>query len=113
VLDGYHVDMPGHPRLRAIQPAIVHVDVTDSDGRSVVFTPRFVALAHAIFFRQGSSDYFHTHICAPDAPNCGSLPGVPATRLTGTSTGPGKLTIGILVREPGIWRLFLRMGLAG
>jgi hypothetical protein len=110
---GYHVDMQGHPKLHAIQAQFVHVDVTDANGQKVKFVPWFGALAHAIFFRQGSLDYFHTHICAPDAPNCGTLPGVASSRVAGTSTAPGKLTIGVLLPAPGTWRLFLQMKLGG
>jgi hypothetical protein len=113
VVDGYHFAMRGHPSLHAIQAAFMHVDVTDSAGRAVSFTPWFGALAHAIFFRQGSLDYFHTHICAPNAPNCGTLPGVRASAVTGSSSAPGKLTIGVLLAAPGTWRLFLQMKLAG
>jgi hypothetical protein len=113
VVDGYHVDMQAHHALHAIQAQFVQVVVTDTHGRPVTFTPWFGALAHAIFFRSGSLDYFHSHICAPDAPNCGSLPGVGATRLTGNSPAPGKLTIGVLLPEPGTWRLFLQMKLDG
>ncbi len=113
VVDGYHFAMTGHPALHAIQAQFMHVDVTDPQGHSVNFVPWFGALAHAIFFHQGSLDYFHTHICAASAPNCGTLPGVAATRITGTSTAPGKLTIGVLLAVPGTWRLFLQMKLGG
>jgi hypothetical protein len=113
VVDGYHVDMRGRPQLHAIEAQFVDVDVTNPDGGKVTFVPWFGALAHAIFFRQGSLDYFHSHICAPSAPNCGSLPGVSSTRVTGRSSSPGKLTIGILLPEPGTWRLFLQMKLRG
>lgn len=113
VVDGYHIDMQGHPKLHAIQAQFVHVDVTDSNGHKVTFVPWFGALAHAIFFHQGSLDYFHTHICAPNAPNCGALPGVASSRVAGTSTAPGKLTIGVLLPAPGTWRLFLQMKLGG
>src|SRR5581483_6827229 len=64
VVDGYHIDMHGHPSLHAIQAQFVNVDVTDAAGRKVTFVPWFGALAHAIFFHQGSLDYFHTHVCA-------------------------------------------------
>jgi hypothetical protein len=113
VVDGYHIDMQGRPALHAIQAQFVHVDVTDSGGHKVNFVPWFGALAHAIFFHQGSLDYFHTHICAPNAPNCGALPGVTASRISGKSTAPGKLTVGVLLPAPGTWRLFLQMKLAG
>ncbi len=112
-VDGYHIDMQGHPKIHAIQAQFVHVDVTDPNGKRVTFVPWFGALAHAIFFHEGSLDYFHTHICAPNAPNCGALPGVTATRVAGTSTAPGKLTIGVLLPAPGTWRLFLQMKLGG
>jgi hypothetical protein len=108
-VDGYHFHVVGHPRIHAIQASFLHIDVTDPKGTPVHFKSWFGALAHAIFFREGSLDYFHTHICAPNAPNCGSLPGVQATRVTGTSTAPGKLTAGVLLALPGTWRLFLQM----
>ncbi len=108
-VDGYHFAMQGNPGVHALQASFVHVTVTGPDGRPVKFVPWFGALAHAIFFHQGSLDYFHTHICAPSAPNCGSLPGVPATRISGQSTAPGKLTIGVLLAVPGTWRLFVQM----
>ena len=86
--------------------------MTDSHGHKPTFVPWFGALAHAIFFRQGSLDYFHTHICAPNAPNCGSLPGITSSRVTGHAT-PGKLTVGVLLPIPGTWRLFLQCKLNG
>jgi hypothetical protein len=111
VVDGYHFDMQGTPHLRAIQAAFVHVNVTDSHGRPVHFVPWFGALAHAIFFQQGTLNYFHTHVCAPDAPNCGSILG--ATRITGSAPAPGKLTIGVLLPVSGTWRLFVQLKLRG
>ena len=113
VVDGYHFDMQGHPAIQAIQAQFIHVEVTDAHGHKPTFVPWFGALAHAIFFHAGSLDYFHTHICAPNAPNCGTLPGVASSRISGTSTAPGKLTIGVLLPEPGTWRLFLQMKLSG
>jgi hypothetical protein len=113
VVDGYHIDMQRHPPLHAIQAEFINVSVADAHGRRVSFVPWFGALAHAIFFHQGSLDYFHTHICAANAPNCGSLPGVPATRISGHSTAPGRLTIGVLLPVSGTWRLFLQMKLEG
>jgi hypothetical protein len=83
--------------------------VRDPRGRLVTFVPWFGALAHAIFFREGSLDYFHTHVCAPDAPNCGSLPGVAASRISGRATAPGKITIGVLLPVSGTWRLFMQL----
>jgi hypothetical protein len=109
VIDGYHIDMQGHPTLHAIQAGFVHVAVLDPRGRKVSFVPWFGALAHAIFFHEGSLDYFHTHVCGAGATNCTSAIG--ATRVTGTATAPGKLTLGVLLPVPGTWRLFLQMKL--
>jgi hypothetical protein len=111
VFDGYHFDMQAHPPLHAIQAEFLHVNVTDAHGRNVHFVPWFGALAHAIFFHQGSLDYFHTHICAPNAPNCGSLAGAP--KITGSAPAPGHLTVGVLLAVPGTWRLFLQMKAGG
>jgi hypothetical protein len=112
-VDGYRVDMLGQPHLHAIQAQFIRVSVTDPRGRKVGFVPWFGALAHAIFFHAGSLDYFHTHICAPGAPNCGSLPGVAASRVSGRATAPGSLTVGVLLPVSGTWRLFLQMKLGG
>jgi len=113
VVDGYHFVMAPHPPVHAIQAQFLNVEVTDSHGHKPAFVPWFGALAHAIFFRKGTLDYFHTHICAPNAPNCGVLPGVASSRISGSSTAPGKLTIGVLLPAPGTWRLFLQMKLGG
>jgi hypothetical protein len=112
-IDGYHIDMQPHQALHAIQAQFIDVTVTDPAHHKVSFTPWFGALAHAIFFHEGSLDYFHSHVCAPDAPNCGTLAGVNSSRVTGRSSAPGKLTIGVLLPEPGVWRLFLQMRLSG
>ena len=44
---------------------MLKITVTDPQGKPAEFTPYYGALAHAIFFREGSLDYFHTHVCAP------------------------------------------------
>jgi hypothetical protein len=108
---GYTFVMHGKPNLKAIQASFIKVTVTDPNGKPAVFVPWYGALAHAIFFRRGSLTYFHTHICSPQTPNCTSLLGGSAVK--GTSTTPGKLTIGVLVPEPGTWRLFLQLKLGG
>jgi hypothetical protein len=106
VVDGYRITMHGRPTLHAIQAGALHFTVTDPSGQPAEFTPWFGALAHAIFFRQGTLDYFHTHVCAPGASGCTSFLG--ATRVTGSSSTPGKLTVGVLVPVAGTWRLFLQ-----
>jgi hypothetical protein len=111
VVDGFHFTLHGHPKLRAIEAGDLVMTVTDPQGRPATFTPWFGALAHAIFFRRGSLDYFHTHICAPGATGCTSVLG--GAKVTGTSSTPGKLTIGVLVPVPGTWRLFLQCRVNG
>jgi hypothetical protein len=100
------VTLHGTPSLHAIQAAFLTITVTDPSGKPARFTPWFGALAHAIFFRAGSLDYFHTHVCAPGASGCTSVLG--ATRVTGSSSTPGKLDVGVLVPAAGTWRLFLQ-----
>jgi hypothetical protein len=108
---GFRFTMRGKPRLKAIEPAFLTIDVTDAHGRPAKFTPWFGALAHAIFFRKGSLDYFHTHVCAPGASGCTSFLG--ATRVAGSSSTPGKLRVGVLVPVTGKWRLFLQTRVNG
>src|SRR5262249_56667887 len=106
VVDGYRFTLKNAPTLRAIQAGFLKFGVTDPQGRPARFSPWFGALAHAIFFRSGSLDYFHTHVCAPGANGCTSALG--GTRVTGTSSTPGKLSVGVLVPVAGEWRLFLQ-----
>lgn len=110
-IDGYRFTLHGRPRLSAIEPAFLTFTVTAPTGKPAQFTPWYGALAHAIFFRKGSLDYFHTHVCAPGASGCTSVLG--STRVTGSSSTPGKLTVGVLVPVPGVWRLFLQCRVAG
>jgi hypothetical protein len=104
---GYTFTLDGAKNLKALQANLVNVHVTGPDGKPAEFTPWYGALAHAIFFRKGSLDYFHTHVCAPGVSGCTSVLG--PTKITGTSTTPGKLEVGVLVPAPGTWRLFLQL----
>ncbi len=108
-IDGYRFDLVkiSPSTLRAIDPAFMTITVTDPQGKPAPFTPWYGALAHAIFFRKGSLDYFHTHVCSPGATACSSVLG--ATKVTGSSATPGHLTVGVLVPLPGTWRLFLQV----
>ena len=108
---GYTFTLHGKPDLHAIQASDLTITVTDPNGKPAHFTPWYGALAHAIFFRNGSLDYFHTHVCAPGATGCTSILG--GARVTGTSSTPGKLTVGVLVPAPGTWRLFLQTKVNG
>src|SRR5205085_11417083 len=103
--------LSGGAHLRAIQAEDVVVHVTGPNGSPAHFTPWYGALAHAIFFRRGSLDYFHTHVCSPGATGCTSIFG--PVKISGTSTKPGKLTVGVLVPAPGTWRLFLQCRAGG
>ncbi|HZS24444.1 MAG TPA: hypothetical protein VFA30_05585 [Gaiellaceae bacterium] len=110
-VDGYRFTLHGRPHLRAIEADFLHFTVTTPDGKPAVFTPWYGALAHAIFFRDKSLDYFHTHVCAPGATGCTSTFG--GASVTGSSSTPGKLTVGVLVPVAGTWRLFLQCRLGG
>ena len=105
VLDGYHLHVQAHPNIRAIQATFLTIKVTNPSGQKAVFGTWHGALAHAIFIREGSLDYFHTHVCSPGAIYCTSTLG--SARVTGSSSQPGILKVGVLLPEPGTWRLFL------
>ncbi len=107
---GYRFTLRTRPNLAAIQAAFLTFTVTDPSGRPARFTPWFGALAHAIFFRAGTLDYFHTHVCAPGAAGCTSVLG--GSRVTGTSARPGVLRVGVLLPLSGRWRLFLQCKVA-
>lgn len=104
-IGGYRFTIKGHPRLAAIQAAFLTVKVTGPNGRPAMFGTWHGALAHAIFIHQGSLAYSHTHVCGAGAMYCTSVAG--ATRVTGSSTQPGILHVGVLLPVPGTWRLFL------
>lgn len=108
---GYRFSLQGTSRLHAIQAAFLTVRVTGPTGRPASFTPWYGALAHAIFFRAGTLDYFHTHVCGQGASGCTSVLG--GARVSGTSTVPGRLRVGVLVPVAGTWRLFLQCQVGG
>ena len=111
VVDGYRVTMHGTPNLHAIADDYLHLTVTAPNGKPATFTPWFGAMAHAIFFRRGTLDYFHTHVCSPGQSACASVVG--STRISGTSTAPGQIKVGVLVPVGGVWRLFLQFKVDG
>ncbi len=104
-IDGYRFQVQGTPHLRAVQASFLRLRVVDPTGRPAAFTTWRGALAHAIFFREGTLDYFHTHVCSPGAIYCSSVLG--ATKVTGSSAAPGQLNVGVLLPLPGTWRMFL------
>jgi hypothetical protein len=103
---GYRVTLHAPPRIHPIAATTLTATILDPSGRSVVFHPWFGALAHAIFFRAGSLDYFHTHVCGPSTPGCTSIFG--GAKVVGRPAGPGKLNVGVLLPVAGRWRLFLQ-----
>jgi hypothetical protein len=105
-VNGLRFSAPPQPRLRAGFPAFLTIRVTGSAGRPARFVPWYGALAHAIFFRTGTLDYFHTHVCAPGASGCASV--VAGSRVAGRSSAPGKLTIGVFLPTAGTWKMFLQ-----
>ncbi len=103
-VDGYHFTIHGAQNLKAIQPTLLTVTVTDPNGRPAQMKPDREALAHAIFIRIPTLDYFHTHVCAPNIPGCTTLAGAPPV---GKTVGAGRLQLDALLPLPGTWRLFL------
>ena len=108
---GLRFTIHGRPKLTAIEPAFLDFTVRTASGKPAQFTTWYGALAHAIFFRAGTLDYFHTHVCAPGANGCTSVLG--GTKVTGSSATPGKLAVGVLVPVAGTWRLFLQCRVDG
>ena len=109
VVDGYTFTMTSSPRIKSLSAAYLVIHVTGPDGQPVRFTPWFGALAHAIFFRPGSLDYFHTHICSPNAPNCAGRPGAPTTR----TAQPGLIKAIAILPEAGVWEVFVQCKVNG
>ena len=110
-VDGYRFSLTQLPKLHAVQAAFLTLHVTRPNGAPATFTPWFGALAHAIFFRARSLDYFHTHVCSAQTTGCTSVLG--PTRVTGTQTRPGVLRVGVLLPIGGTWRLFLQCKVDG
>jgi len=108
---GYTFALGGKPKLRAIQANFLTLRVTRPNGTPASFTPWFGALAHAIFFRAGSLDYFHTHVCGSSTPGCTSILG--GAKVVGRPTAPGRIRVGVLLPIAGNWRLFLQFQTGG
>jgi hypothetical protein len=108
-VDGYRFDVVSAPHLKAVEPDYMTIKITDASGKPAKLDQYYGALAHAIFFRQGTLDYFHTHICSPGSTACAGFGGLP----TGTPTKPGVLKVGVLMPIGGTWRLFLQVKSGG
>jgi hypothetical protein len=109
--EGYRVSLSGPRRLHPIEAAFLTATVTDPQGRPARFAPWFGALAHAIFFRAGSLDYVHTHVCGASTPGCTSILG--GAKVVGRPTAPGHVRVGVLLPVAGDWRLFLQFKTGG
>jgi hypothetical protein len=105
-LNGYRIALRAPKRIHPIDPVTLTATITDPSGKLVTFHPWYGALAHAIFFRARSLDYFHTHVCGPNTPGCTSIFG--GAKVVGRPAGPGKLNVGVLLPVAGTWRLFLQ-----
>jgi hypothetical protein len=108
-VDGYHFTVLGRPKLKAVEPGYLTVRITAPNGQPAKLDDYYGALAHAIFFREGTLEYFHTHVCAPGSTACAGFTGLP----TGTPTKPGVLKVGVLMPIGGVWRLFLQIKTGG
>ena len=107
--DRFRMTLPRN--VKSLTPAFLHVAVTDASGRPARLSPWYGALAHAIFFKEGSLDYFHTHVCGAGATGCTSSLG--GSRVTGKANGAGKISVGVLLPVAGTWRLFLQTRIGG
>jgi hypothetical protein len=112
VVDGYTFHVKGNPNVKALHASDFEVDVTGPDGKPAQFRTWYGATAHAIFFRKGTLAYYHTHICNPNATACiKSVAG--AATVSGRSTKPGELKVGVLLVQSGTWRMFLQCNVGG
>jgi hypothetical protein len=100
-----------HGRVKSLKPQFFDVSVTAADGTPARFGTWYGATAHAIFFRKGSLDYFHTHVCRPEATACTRA--VAGSAVVGKATKPGQLQVGTLLPTAGTWKLFLQTKIDG
>lgn len=98
-------------KLRPLRPQYFDVAVSDAAGRPARFSTWYGATAHAIFFKKGTLDYFHTHVCRPEARACTSA--LAGSTVVGKAQKPGRLTVGTLLPTGGTWRLFLQSKVNG
>jgi hypothetical protein len=105
---GYTFQVLGTPQVKNAEATTMQVRVTDPHGKPATFTPWFGALAHAIFFQEGTLSYFHTHVCPPDDKVCAGT-----SAAVGSSPKPGELDVGVLLPGAGTWRMFLQVMVDG
>jgi hypothetical protein len=107
--DRFAIKLP--KTLKSLRPQFFDVTVTDASGAPAKFSTWYGATAHAIFFRQGTLDYFHTHVCRPQDTVCSKA--VAGTSVAGKASKPGQLTVGALLPSAGTWKLFLQTKVNG
>lgn len=107
--DRFSIALPR--KLKSLRPQFFDVNVEDPVGAPAKFTTWYGATAHAIFFKQGSLDYFHTHVCRPEDKVCSAA--LSGSSVAGKAGKPGRLTVGALLPSAGTWKLFLQSKVNG
>lgn len=108
---GDHFSIALPKKIKSLRPQFFKVKVADASGAPAKFSTWYGATAHAIFFKQGSLDYFHTHVCRLEDKVCSKA--VSGTSVAGKASKPGQLTVGALLPSAGTWKLFLQAKLNG
>jgi hypothetical protein len=107
--DQFALDLP--KKLESLKPESFDIKVKDQNGKPADFGTWFGATAHAIFFKDKTLDYFHTHVCRPEAKACQAA--TAGNTVVGKSTKPGELSVGTLLPSAGKWKLFLQTKVNG
>jgi hypothetical protein len=110
-IDGDHFAIKLPKTIRSLRPQFFDVTVADAAGAPAKFSTWYGATAHAIFFKRGTLDYFHTHVCRPEDKVCSKA--VSGTSVAGKASKPGQLTVGALLPSAGTWELFLQAKVDG
>ena len=112
IVDGYRFQIQGTPRLTAIEAELPH----DQRPRPSRAQTRIRQLARRARTRDLHPPRIagllpHARLQPRLAIYCTSALG--ATKVTGSSTAPGQLKVGVLLPEPGTWRMFLLTSITG
>ena len=107
--DTFSLSLP--KKLKSLRPQFFDVKVTDANGRPAKFGSWFGATAHAVFFKDKTLDYFHTHVCRPENKICQNA--TAGSTIVGKADKPGVLTVGTLLPTAGKWKLFLQTKIDG
>jgi len=110
-IDGDEFALTTPKKLQSLKPQFFNIAVKGKDGKPANFATWFGATAHAIFFKEKTLDYFHTHVCRPEAKACQAA--TAGNTVVGKSTKPGELSVGTLLPSAGTWKLFLQTKVNG